>query len=141
MTNLKFINIVCCLFIGLLSIYSTTLAQQVMTSDTVDVVVYFENGMMKSPIHITSPTLQTLLNEFGISDKDIRVTYPSFNEADTLRVNAMGQRIISSNLSRYYTLTLRNRNSLSILVDKLSQLPNVVYVEIPENQQQRRLNR
>jgi hypothetical protein len=114
------------------------MAQQQPATDSVNVNVYFSSGIQKSPVHITATHIRTILSQFEISDGDISRTYPNFNEADTLKVNAIGQRFISSNLSRFFTLKLRNKNNLTLLQEKLAQIPEVVFVEFPDTKEERR---
>ena len=87
------------------------------------------NGRMIKRTNIRSSRFATDLSQIGISEEILTQAIPSFKEADTLRIMANGKPIRQLNMSKLYRFEVLDGSSMQDVLDKLNQLPEVLYAE------------
>lgn len=74
-------------FLVLSTVHESVLAQSAAQKR---VLVYFKSGVQRNPppnentVTISSSNINQVLNTYGLSASNVSVTFPDFNEADTV---------------------------------------------------------
>jgi hypothetical protein len=88
-----------------------------------------QKGQGGSPTRIILPSVQTIMQQFSITDNDVVEFMPNFNEADTIMYHPDGYAYRATNYAHSVKMKCSQASRKAELIGALSLIPQIYYIQ------------